>query len=72
MEHLKHGINEFESNNKIKKIRDLHRGITEFKKNYQPRTNLVKDEKVIYLQILIKSLIGGKLLLSAIECAGRG
>jgi hypothetical protein len=26
-------------------IRDLYRGINEFKKGYQPRTNLVKDER---------------------------
>ena len=26
-------------------IRDLYRGINEFKKGYQPRTNIVKDEK---------------------------
>jgi hypothetical protein len=25
-------------------LRDLHRGINEFKKGYQPRTDLVKDE----------------------------
>jgi len=29
--------------NKI--IRDLYRGINDFKKGYQPRTNIVKDEK---------------------------
>jgi hypothetical protein len=27
-------------------IRTLHRGINEFKKGYQPRTNKVKDENV--------------------------
>jgi hypothetical protein len=27
-----------------KNIRDLYRGISEFKKGYQPRTNLVKDK----------------------------
>jgi hypothetical protein len=26
-------------------MRDLHRGINAFKKGYQPRTSLVKDEK---------------------------
>jgi len=26
-------------------IRDLYRGITDLKKGYQPRTNIVKDEK---------------------------
>jgi hypothetical protein len=38
-------INELESNSKNKNIRDLYRGINEFKKGYQPRTNLVKDER---------------------------
>jgi hypothetical protein len=42
---LKDKINEPESNSKNKNIRDLYMGINEFKKGYQPRTNLVKDEK---------------------------
>jgi hypothetical protein len=42
---LKDKINELESNSENKNIRDLYRGINEFKKGYQPRTNLVKDEK---------------------------
>jgi hypothetical protein len=42
---LKDKINELETNSKHKNIRDLYRGITEFKKGYQPKTNLVKDEK---------------------------
>jgi hypothetical protein len=44
-EYLKDKINELESNSKNKIIRDLNRGITEFKKGYQPRTNLIKDER---------------------------
>jgi hypothetical protein len=28
----------------IKKIRDLYRGINEFKKGYHPRINIIKDE----------------------------
>jgi hypothetical protein len=51
---LKDKINELEPNSKNKNIRDLYRGINEFKKGYQPRTDLVKDEKGIYLWILIK------------------
>jgi hypothetical protein len=31
------------SNSKNKNMRDLYRDINEFKKGYQPRTNLVKD-----------------------------
>jgi hypothetical protein len=37
--------NDLETNTKNKNIRDLHRDVNEFKKGYQPRTNLVKDEK---------------------------
>jgi hypothetical protein len=32
------------TNSKNKNIRDLYRGINEFKRDYQPRNNLVKDE----------------------------
>jgi hypothetical protein len=42
---LKDKINEVESYSKSKNIRDLCRGINEFKKGYQPRTSLVKDER---------------------------
>jgi hypothetical protein len=35
----------FQIFNKNKNIRDLYRGITEFKKGYQPKTNLIKDER---------------------------
>jgi hypothetical protein len=42
---LKGRINELESNSKNKKIRDLCRSINEFKRGYQPRTNVVKDER---------------------------
>jgi hypothetical protein len=41
-EYQKDKINELERN--TKNIGDLHRGIKEFKKGYQPRSNLVKDE----------------------------
>jgi hypothetical protein len=37
-------FNELETNSKNKNIRDLYRSINEFKKGYQPRTNLVKNE----------------------------
>jgi hypothetical protein len=43
-EYLKDKINELESNIKNKNIRDLYRGITEFKKRYQSRINIIKDE----------------------------
>jgi hypothetical protein len=37
-------INEPTTNGKNKNIRDLYRGISDFKRGYQPRRNLVKDE----------------------------
>jgi hypothetical protein len=43
-EYLKDKINGVASNSKNKNIRDLYRGINEFKKGYQPRNNLVKNE----------------------------
>jgi hypothetical protein len=45
MEYLKAKIEEIETNGKIKNIRDLYRGISDFKKGYQSRTNIVKDDK---------------------------
>jgi hypothetical protein len=42
---LKDKINELESDSKNKNIRDPYTGISEFKKGYQPRTNLVKDKR---------------------------
>jgi hypothetical protein len=42
--YLKGKINEPETNNKNKNIRDLYRGINEFKKSYQPRINIINDE----------------------------
>jgi hypothetical protein len=44
-EYLKAKINEFETNSKNKNFRDLYRGINDFKKGHQPRTNVVKYEK---------------------------
>jgi hypothetical protein len=35
--------NVLEINSNNKNIRDLHRGINEFKKGYQPGSNLLKD-----------------------------
>jgi hypothetical protein len=35
-EHVKDGINELKTENKTKNIRNLYRGIKEFKKGYQP------------------------------------
>jgi hypothetical protein len=46
---IKNGISEnkisvLATNSKYKNIRDLDRGINTFKRGYQPRSNLVKDE----------------------------
>jgi hypothetical protein len=42
--YLKDKIDELTTNSKNKNIRDLCRGINEFKRGYQPRNNVVKDE----------------------------
>jgi len=34
-----------ETDSKNKNVRDLYRAVSDFKKGYQPRTNVVKDEK---------------------------
>jgi len=43
--YLRAKIEEIETNSKIKNIRDLYRGINDFKKGYQPRCNIVNNEK---------------------------
>jgi len=43
--YMKANIVELETNTKIKNIRDFYRGINDFNKGYQPRTNVVKDDK---------------------------
>ena len=43
-EYLKAEIEELETNSKIKYIRDFYMDISDFKKDYQHRTNIVKDE----------------------------
>jgi len=44
-DYLKAKIEELETNSKIKNIRDLYRGINGLNKGYQPRTNIVEDDK---------------------------
>jgi hypothetical protein len=41
---MKYKINDLATNSKNKNIRNLYSGIIEFKRGYQPRNNLVKDE----------------------------
>jgi hypothetical protein len=43
-EYLKDKINELAMNSKNKSIRVQYMGVNEFKRGYQPRNNLVKDE----------------------------
>ena len=43
--YLKVNVEELETNSKINKVRDLYKGINDFKKGHQPRTTIVKDEK---------------------------
>jgi hypothetical protein len=62
-EYLKDKIEELETHSKIKLVRNLYRGINDFKKGYQPRTNIVKDE--IWLQTrTVFWLVGGIISLS--------
>ncbi|KAJ4435202.1 hypothetical protein ANN_23778, partial [Periplaneta americana] len=42
--YLKEKVNEVETNSKNKNIRDLYKGIKEFKNGYQSRVNVIKDE----------------------------
>jgi len=43
--YLRAKIGELETNSNIQNIRDLFRGINDFKMGYQPRCTIVKDEK---------------------------
>jgi len=43
--YLKAKIEELETNSKVNNVRDLYRDNNDFKKGYQPRTIIVKDEK---------------------------
>ena len=51
-------INELETNNKTKNIRLVY-GHLYFKKGYQPKTNIVKDEKGAWLQTPTVFSLGG-------------
>ena len=57
--YLKAKIEELESSSKLKNVRDFYRGISEFKKGYQPRTNIVRTTKVIWLQTPTVFWLGG-------------
>jgi len=58
-ENLKAKIDEHEINCNTKNIRYMYKGINDFKKGYQPRTNVVKDERVTWLRTGIVFWLGG-------------
>jgi hypothetical protein len=49
-EYFKGKDDDLEKNTKTKIIRGVYRDINEFKKRYQPRNTLLKDEKGVCLQ----------------------
>jgi hypothetical protein len=53
-EYLKGKINEIELNSKNMNIRDLYRGITEFKKGYNLKLTLQRMRGAMFLRILKK------------------
>jgi hypothetical protein len=53
-EYLKDKINDLTTNSKNKHIRDLNREINEFKRGYQLRNNLVKDENGIQIPTIFQ------------------
>jgi hypothetical protein len=63
-----HKIEELQTNSKIQNIRDLYSGFNEFKKGYQPMTNLAKDENgdLVRLPQYFSWVV--EIFLSAIEC----
>jgi len=58
-EYLKDKIDELETNSNIKNIRDLYSGINASKKDYQPRTNMVRGEKGDLVQTPTVLWLGG-------------
>jgi hypothetical protein len=46
---MKDKINELATNSKNRNIRDLYRGINEFKRRYQPRNYFVKEENGLHI-----------------------
>jgi hypothetical protein len=59
-EYLRGKINARETKTKNKNIRDLYRGINAFKKGYQPKIIIIKDEKGNLLADLQNILNGWK------------
>jgi hypothetical protein len=67
-EYLRGKINDLPKNSKNENIRDLYRGINEFKKSYEPRSNLKKDEIVDLRADSPNILNSWKNYLFVIEC----
>ena len=64
-------IEELEINSNIQNVRDLYRGINDFKKGYQPRCNIVKNENVDSWQTpTVLWLGGGNISPSYSTCMG--
>jgi len=61
-EYLKAKIDELETNGRFKNIRDLFRGIGDFKKGCLLRINVIKDEKVICLQTATVVWLDGEII----------
>ena len=57
--YLKAKIEVLDTNSKIKNIRDSYRVIIDFKKGYQPRTNIANISRVISLQTPTLFWLGG-------------
>jgi hypothetical protein len=62
------GIDPVTSYSKMENIRDLYRDISDFKKDYQPRTNTVKDEKGDLVVISHSILARWRNCFSQLEC----
>ena len=69
--YLRAKVEELETNNKIQNFRDFYRGISDFKKGYQPRCNIVKMRKATWLQTpTVLWLSGGTISPSYSTCMG--
>jgi hypothetical protein len=62
-------MNELAMSSKNKNNRDLYREVNEFKKSYQPRNNLIKDENGDLLADSDSILNRWKSYFSVIECS---
>jgi predicted NACHT family NTPase len=66
-EYLKDKIDELAMNSKNKNIRDLYKGINDFKRGYQPSSNLVVCKKlVIKYQVCKCKVYSGNLIVRPI------